>query len=195
MQNRRKVPEKTDDLFRRWNRVMAELQISATVPVVAFWCSGDSRLNFFLGLSPEEPWIPGEMKCNLISPLSPKLLRSKSSRRSPQPALAGTRLCFSGLHSCASVCNFPHVFLLRSWTIELSLVVTSLFLQFSPEDALGVVGAPRCCHTRIYSELCASTGCLCKTCTRFHQEVTRVIPLTSCDGSGAQKVPTTKTLQ
>lgn len=71
MQNRRKVPLKPHGLFRRWHRVMAELQVSATVLSWHSDAPGDSWLNFFLGLSPKETWIPGGMKRNLISPSYP----------------------------------------------------------------------------------------------------------------------------
>lgn len=94
---------------------------------------------------------------------------------------------------CASVCSFPLVFCvfplcfcrgvgLLSCRVKPSgdvLVFTPLSWE-CPE----LVRAPRCCHTRIYNESCVSTRCLCKTCTRFQQEVTESFPWEAAMGEG-----------
>lgn len=96
---------------------------------------GDSWLNFFLGLSPKGTWIPGGMKCNPIFPSYPPSCFAVNLVQVPQPALAAAAPPLAV--SCASVVS-PCVLAgeLGSCPVRWSLVLTSLFLQFFPEDAL-----------------------------------------------------------
>lgn len=116
---------------------MGELQISTTVLSWHSDAPGDSWLNFFLGLSPKGTWIPGGMKCNPISPSYPpscfavNLLQIPSAcpGRDAAPLQSQSLLVSRQFSPCVLAEE------LGSCPVKSCLVVTSLFLQFSPEDA------------------------------------------------------------
>lgn len=139
---------------------------------------------FFLCLSPEEAWIPGGMQCNPISPGYPPSCFAVNPQL-PSVCPSWGRLCFPGLRAC--LCRRCFCWGVGLLSCQVKPLVTSLFLYLSPEDALEPVRATRCCHTRIYNESCVSARCLCKTCTRFHQEVTESFPWEAAMGEGFKR--------
>lgn len=98
----------------------------------------------------------------------------------PRPALAARGLCFGALQTLVPlVVVFPLGFCrgvgLLACRVKPSgdILVFTLLSWGCPE----LVRAPRYCHTRIYNnESCVSTWRLCKTCTRFQEEVTESFP-------------------